>query len=120
MLSNQAPYDWEYFSSFYVKIIAETLLYLRNFTLYISLWVIGYLVVCCVVYRRYARRLKTRTRGALGAKRVLVVVAHPDDECMFFGPTIFRLCEQGADVHLLCLSNGMYTKNPTRFLYVCL
>ncbi|KAM3963859.1 phosphatidylinositol glycan anchor biosynthesis class L [Aphomia sociella] len=42
------------------------------------------------------------------AKRVLLVIAHPDDECMFFGPTIFRLCEQGADVHLLCLSNGNY------------
>lgn len=66
----------------------------------------GYVLVCCVVYRRYARRLPTRTRGALGAKRVLV--AHPDDECMFFGPTIFRLCEQGADVHVLCLSNGNF------------
>ncbi|OWR51156.1 hypothetical protein KGM_206970 [Danaus plexippus plexippus] len=27
---------------------------------------------------------------------------------MFFGPTIFRLCEQGAEVYLLCLSNGNY------------
>ncbi|CAH0713708.1 unnamed protein product, partial [Brenthis ino] len=27
---------------------------------------------------------------------------------MFFGPTIFRLCEQGTEVYLLCLSNGNY------------
>ncbi|XP_075983789.1 phosphatidylinositol glycan anchor biosynthesis class L [Anticarsia gemmatalis] len=108
MLLSNSPYDIEVFYNFYVKFVAETLLYFRNFALYISLWVLGYLLVCCVVYRRYARRLPTRTRGALGAKRVLVVVAHPDDECMFFGPTIFRLCEQGADVHILCLSNGNY------------
>ncbi|CAK1590303.1 unnamed protein product [Parnassius mnemosyne] len=94
--------------NFYLNFIAETLLYLRNFVLYISLWIVGYVCVCCVVYRRYARKLPTRIRGALGAKRVLIVTAHPDDECMFFGPTIFRLCEQGADVHILCLSNGNY------------
>ncbi|XP_063368968.1 N-acetylglucosaminyl-phosphatidylinositol de-N-acetylase [Cydia amplana] len=92
--------------NFYVQFLAETVLYFRSFALYISLWVLGYLLVCCVVYRRYARRLPTRSRGALRAKRVLIVVAHPDDECMFFGPTIFRLCEQDADVYLLCLSNG--------------
>ncbi|XP_061722344.1 N-acetylglucosaminyl-phosphatidylinositol de-N-acetylase [Cydia pomonella] len=92
--------------NFYVQFLAETVLYLRSFALYISLWVLGYLLVCCVVYRRYARRLPTRSRGALRTKRVLIVVAHPDDECMFFGPTIFRLCEQDADVYLLCLSNG--------------
>ncbi|XP_021186641.3 N-acetylglucosaminyl-phosphatidylinositol de-N-acetylase [Helicoverpa armigera] len=102
------PYDINYYYSLYPTLLAELLLYFRNFALYISLWVFGYLCLCCLVYRRYARRLPTRTRGALGARRVLVVVAHPDDECMFFGPTIFRLCEQGADVHILCLSNGNF------------
>lgn len=91
---------------FYIHFVAETLIYIRNFILYIGVWLIGYLCVCCIVYRRYARKLPTRTRGALGAKRVLLVIAHPDDECMFFGPTIFRLCEQGTEVYLLCLSNG--------------
>lgn len=101
-----APYDVELFYKLYFKFVTEILVYFQNFALYVSVWVLGYILVCCVVYRRYARRLPTRTRGALGAKRVLLVVAHPDDECMFFGPTIFRLCEQGAEVHLLCLSNG--------------
>ncbi|XP_030040111.2 N-acetylglucosaminyl-phosphatidylinositol de-N-acetylase [Manduca sexta] len=108
MLLTDFPYDLEFLYNFYLKFVAESLLYFRNFALYICLWVLWYLLVCCVVYRRYARRLPTRTRGALGARRVLVVVAHPDDECMFFGPTIFRLCEQGADVHILCLSTGNY------------
>eukprot|EP00741_Cyanophora_paradoxa_P016570 tig00020927_g16000.t1 len=38
--------------------------------------------------------------------RVLLVVAHPDDECMFFTPTLLALRESGADVHALCLSTG--------------
>ncbi|KAI9004254.1 putative deacetylase LmbE-like domain-containing protein, partial [Gaertneriomyces semiglobifer] len=35
---------------------------------------------------------------------VLLVIAHPDDECMFFAPTILGL--KGAQVSVLCLSNG--------------
>ncbi|KAF9423975.1 hypothetical protein HW555_000684 [Spodoptera exigua] len=108
MLLSDLPYDIEFFYNLYVIFIEELLLYFKNFALYISLWLCIYVLVSFVVYRRYARRPQTKSRGDLGAKRVLVVIAHPDDECMFFGPTIFRLCEQGADVHVLCLSNGNY------------
>lgn len=38
--------------------------------------------------------------------RALIVTAHPDDECMFFAPTIIRLIQLNATVHLLCLSEG--------------
>ena len=38
--------------------------------------------------------------------RALIVTAHPDDECMFFAPTIIRLVELNATVRLLCLSAG--------------
>lgn len=41
--------------------------------------------------------------------RALIVTAHPDDECMFFAPTIVRLAEFNASVHLLCLSEGTVT-----------
>ena len=37
----------------------------------------------------------------------VLVTAHPDDEAMFFGPTILRLIEQGLRVALLCLSTGV-------------
>lgn len=39
--------------------------------------------------------------------RVLLVIAHPDDECMFFGPLIYSLTQRdGCQVYVLCLSNG--------------
>ncbi|XP_071519861.1 N-acetylglucosaminyl-phosphatidylinositol de-N-acetylase [Panulirus ornatus] len=44
-----------------------------------------------------------------GRRRVLVVTAHPDDEVMFFGPTILHFTQrEGALVYLLCLSTGNY------------
>lgn len=36
----------------------------------------------------------------------MLVTSHPDDESMFFGPTIQTLHRLGAHVHILCLSNG--------------
>ena len=40
------------------------------------------------------------------ASQALLVIAHPDDESMFFSPTITALKQQGTTVCLLCLSNG--------------
>lgn len=41
-----------------------------------------------------------------GWRRVLLVIAHPDDETMFFGPTIQALSRARVETHLVCLSNG--------------
>jgi len=41
--------------------------------------------------------------------RALLVTAHPDDECMFFAPSILKLVESQASVYLLCLSTGRFT-----------
>ncbi|PRW58201.1 N-acetylglucosaminyl-phosphatidylinositol de-N-acetylase isoform C [Chlorella sorokiniana] len=40
------------------------------------------------------------------AECALLVTAHPDDEAMFWAPTILALVEQGLRVALLCLSTG--------------
>ena len=37
---------------------------------------------------------------------MLLVTAHPDDECMFFAPTVTSLVARGAELWLLCLSTG--------------
>ncbi|XP_047307687.1 N-acetylglucosaminyl-phosphatidylinositol de-N-acetylase-like [Impatiens glandulifera] len=39
-------------------------------------------------------------------RNVLLVIAHPDDESMFFTPTINYLISLGHNLHILCLSNG--------------
>ncbi|KAG1664571.1 N-acetylglucosaminyl-phosphatidylinositol de-N-acetylase [Nymphon striatum] len=44
------------------------------------------------------------------ARRVLILSAHPDDECMFFGPSIRSFILGGCEVHLLCLSSGDYDR----------
>lgn len=39
--------------------------------------------------------------------KVCVLVAHPDDEAMFFTPVIKYMCgESGSQVYVLCLTNG--------------
>jgi hypothetical protein len=42
------------------------------------------------------------------SSRILLVLAHPDDESMFFAPAIAHLLRAAASVHLLCLSTGNY------------
>jgi len=38
--------------------------------------------------------------------RVLLVTAHPDDECMFFGPTLIALKKKNCRIFVLCMSRG--------------
>jgi LmbE family N-acetylglucosaminyl deacetylase len=40
-------------------------------------------------------------------KRVLIAIAHPDDESMFFLPMIRNIVREN-DIYLLCFSNGNY------------
>ena len=50
----------------------------------------------------------------LGERGVLLVTAHPDDEAMFFVPTILALQARGVVVHVLCLSTGDVTLGAVR------
>jgi len=45
----------------------------------------------------------------LKGRNILVVIAHPDDEVMFFGPTLVGITEPSSQNHvrILCLSNGI-------------
>ena len=46
----------------------------------------------------------------LREKAIVLLIAHPDDEAMFFAPTVLALThpDQGNHVKILCLSNGAY------------
>ncbi len=41
-------------------------------------------------------------------KAIVLLIAHPDDEAMFFAPTVLELTrpELGNHLKILCLSNG--------------
>ncbi|XP_075374446.1 N-acetylglucosaminyl-phosphatidylinositol de-N-acetylase isoform X2 [Mycteria americana] len=63
--------------------------------------------------RRYAAdgaRASLRGRAAARADgvRLLLVTAHPDDEAMFFAPTVLGLGRAGARAAVLCCSAGNY------------
>lgn len=47
-------------------------------------------------------------------KRILLLIAHPDDEAMFFAPTLLVLTrpEHGNHVKILCLSSGRVYPMP--------
>ena len=57
----------------------------------------------------YYRQLKLQEdkKYEFDKKTVLVITAHPDDECMFFSPSILNL-QRSCTVHVLCLSTGMH------------
>jgi len=79
--------------------------------MYVIDWItVVFALLFCVslfVYYVLKRLTKRRIRLKVHTGRVLFVTAHPDDECMFFAPTILTLTRCGLyDVFLLCLSSG--------------
>ncbi|KAM3601678.1 uncharacterized protein V6R79_016606 [Siganus canaliculatus] len=88
-------------------------------SVYLALFIVFFyfLWIKCIYYRHRRTLVKLlknvmntdSSKEINGADiRALIVTAHPDDECMFFAPTIIRLVELKASVHVLCLSEGNY------------
>lgn len=48
----------------------------------------------------------TRIGNGRRKRNILLLVAHPDDESMFFSPTILYLTSNGYNLHILCFCNG--------------
>nr|XP_044601443.1 N-acetylglucosaminyl-phosphatidylinositol de-N-acetylase isoform X1 [Equus asinus] len=57
-----------------------------------------------------SERMKSQEQAGLlgGGSRSLLVIAHPDDEAMFFAPTVLGLARLRHRVSLLCFSAGNY------------
>jgi N-acetylglucosamine malate deacetylase 1 len=45
--------------------------------------------------------------------KILVIVAHPDDEVLGCGGTIARHSDNGDKVHVICMTNGVGSRNST-------
>lgn len=67
-----------------------------------------YIVLCILLYAGIARwEVITFQKGVKNPRRVLIIIAHPDDECMFFGPTVLNFTRNNnCFVYLLCLTTG--------------
>jgi N-acetylglucosaminylphosphatidylinositol deacetylase len=75
------------------------------------MWLIGIFVfvVCVAVSLRWTQGVSEGLKKSLYAtSAALIVFAHPDDEIMFFLPTILLLQKLGISIHFLCLSTGNY------------
>ncbi|XP_039053448.1 N-acetylglucosaminyl-phosphatidylinositol de-N-acetylase-like [Hibiscus syriacus] len=58
------------------------------------------------IFFSHSTTFKLKPGSPLHKKNVLLVVAHPDDESMFFSPTINYLTSRWHSVYLLCMSIG--------------
>ena len=56
----------------------------------------------------YTAQVIRSSLPTLRNKRICLLIAHPDDEAMFFAPTLLALTapETGNHVKILCLSSG--------------
>lgn len=73
----------------------------------------------------YLVPLITPRLPTLENKRICLLIAHPDDEAMFFAPTVLALTkpDTGNHVKILCLSSGQqtswgYYRKGTRTLWL--
>lgn len=80
--------------------------YTVNAVEHFVLAIVTYVLLCILLYVIINKGKTAFEKPIKNARRVLIVTAHPDDECMFFGPTIFKLTKAGCSIYLLCLSNG--------------
>lgn len=87
--------------------ILELIIY--SFVIFVSLNALFYVLIHRFRNGKSRFRLLRSTKLPQNASRVLLVTAHPDDECMFFGPTLIALAKnKNCRVFVLCLSKGEF------------
>lgn len=70
------------------------------FILYILICILLYLCITKWNFIEFRKDIKSY-------KRILLITAHPDDECMFFGPTVRKFVNNPkCSLYLMCLSTG--------------
>lgn len=74
-----------------------------------QLYLLSTLPILAVVLWLYTVSVTSSRFPKLRNKRICLLIAHPDDEAMFFAPTLLALTDPqlGNHVKILCLSSGM-------------
>ncbi|KAJ9588904.1 hypothetical protein L9F63_017782, partial [Diploptera punctata] len=93
-------------------VVQETIKYAKDTMEHVTIAIVAYICVCIAFYFVTAYLKFSPNYGHLkSVKKVLFVTAHPDDECMFFGPVILKLAQKSdCQLFLLCLTEGNYNK----------
>ena len=78
--------------------------------LIIVLYIVGTFMCHYIISYKIEKRAPFCSKAKhLSAKKVCFVVAHPDDEVMFFGPIIRHVASfRNHRIHILCLTTGNY------------
>ena len=89
-------------------VVQETIKYAKDTMEHFMIAIVAYICVCIAFYFATAYLKFSPSYGHVkSVKKALFVTAHPDDECMFFGPIILKLAKQSdCQMFLLCLSQG--------------
>lgn len=85
--------------------------YVREISWQLIIAAIAYLCVYVFLYVILQKVSHTAWQLPGPPKRILLVIAHPDDEVMFFGPLVYCLTHsKSSEIHLLCLTMGTYRR----------
>lgn len=95
----------------YNRAVCNSFEALEHILFCVGLYAILCLIVYVLIFCKWASQWNQNAKCIRfpTCKRVLFIIAHPDDESMFFAPTIVSLTKRtDCHVYLLCLSNGLY------------
>ena len=90
-------------------ITAETKLQIHVVILIVYVVLVVLVILSCLIVRHNRPWLEFEGRD------VLLITAHPDDECMFFGPVISDASKVSSSFSLLCLTKGTMKTKYDRF-----
>lgn len=86
------------------QVDSQTILsFLKSLVLY-------YVMMCAGLYVFVMLRIVTPSNKTIPrGSKILIVTAHPDDECLFFAPAVTEMVHSNS-VHILCVTSGEYVR----------
>lgn len=116
MMILDLDYAWRYLGLQINGAICWWWYYIREISWQLLIALLAYLCVCVFFYVVLKRVSHAAWQLPGPPGRLLLVIAHPDDEVMFFGPLLYWLARaKTSEVYLLCLSMGTCHWQPVCF-----
>lgn len=116
-MSQVLPWLNRLFASPFYLVWNNFVIKLKEYTLetleHLLIAILIYFTICILLYLCITRWNFIQFRRDLNQhKNVLLIIAHPDDECMFFGPTVRNfVSDPKCSFYLMCLSTGTFNRS---------